>query len=64
MCFWQWLITNKEIISMVLQVLLVITGLVLLWSLFLQRKSIQANIFNDFSGKTSDITGKIPAASE
>ncbi len=57
-------IQTKEIIDMVLQALLVITGLILLWSLFLQRKSIQANIFNDFSGRTSDLIREIPPASE
>ena len=49
---------------MVLQVLLVITGGILLWSLILQKRSIHATIFNDFSGRTSDLIREIPPKSE
>jgi hypothetical protein len=60
MCVRQWLIANKEIISMALEMLLVFTGMALLWSLYLQKRSICASIFNDISSRTSDLIREIP----
>ena len=60
MCIQQFLIANKEIISMILELILAAAGAALLWSLCLQKRSICASIFNEISSRTSDLIREIP----
>jgi len=62
MCFWQWLIANKEVISMFANIAIVIAMIIAGIAIFmtrntinLQRKSTQAQLFADISSRIKQL---------
>lgn len=60
MCFWQWLLANKEIISMFANIATVIAMIIAIIAIImtkntidLQRKSTQAQLFSDIASRIS-----------
>lgn len=62
MCFWQWFLANKEVISMFANIATVIAMGVAIVAIFmtkntinLQRKNTQAQLFSDISSRINEL---------